>query len=154
MHLLLSVVSPKMLFARQLVWPLLALVPPTTLAAVVTSKPLIATRAVRIASTSVGTPTSSTGIATHTIQVGHKSDPHQYMPPSIKANVGDIVTFEFYPTNHSVVEADFLAPCVPAKGDNIFYSGAFTSFNERSGNLIGLVSKPSHISRNLIHKLY
>ncbi|KAJ5337157.1 uncharacterized protein N7506_005179 [Penicillium brevicompactum] len=80
--------------------------------------------------------TSATGIATHTFQVGPKSDPHQYVPTNITANVGDIVVFEFYPTNHSVVKADYLAPCVPASG-NIFYSGAFDDFNEQHGQLVG-----------------
>ncbi|CAI7650889.1 unnamed protein product [Penicillium glandicola] len=87
-------------------------------------------------STSTSTTSSSTGIATHTIQVGPKSSPHQYVPPNITANVGDIVVFEFYPTNHSVVKADYLAPCVPASGE-IFYSGAFETFNLEDGQLVG-----------------
>lgn len=150
-YLLLGVVLSKMLVTCRLVWPLLALVP-ATLAAAVDSNPIIGTRAVRITSSSVGTSTS-TGIATHTIQVGPKTDPHQYVPSSITANVGDIVVFEFYPTNHSVVKADYMAPCVPAAED-LFYSGAFESFNERSGNVIGPVSKPSQTSKNLIHEMY
>lgn len=85
------------------------------------------------------TSSSSTGISTHTIQVGPKSNPHQFVPANITANVGDVVVFEFYPTNHSVVKADYLAPCVPASG-NIFYSGAFEDFNEHDGQLVGPVS--------------
>lgn len=89
---------------------------------------------------STASTTTSTGIATHTIQVGPKTSPHQYVPHSITANVGDIVVFEFYPTNHSVAKADFDAPCVPASGP-VFWSGMFNSFNEEDGQLVGLVSK-------------
>ncbi|KAF7530379.1 hypothetical protein PCG10_003750 [Penicillium crustosum] len=88
------------------------------------------------AATVTTTTSSSTGISTHTIQVGPKSDPHQFVPANITASPGDIVVFEFYPTNHSVVKADYLAPCVPANG-NIFYSGAFDDFNEQDGQLVG-----------------
>ncbi|KXG54284.1 Cupredoxin [Penicillium griseofulvum] len=86
-------------------------------------------------SSSTATSTS-TGITTHTIQAGPKSDPHQFSPTSIKAKVGDIVVFEFYPTNHSVVQAEYLAPCVPASG-NIFYSEPFADFNLHDGQLVG-----------------
>ncbi|CAK37948.1 uncharacterized protein An02g13640 [Aspergillus niger] len=54
--------------------------------------------------------TTSTAIATHTVQVGSKADPHQYSPHNVSAAVGDIIVFEFYPRNHSVVKADYLAP--------------------------------------------
>ncbi|CAG8890488.1 unnamed protein product [Penicillium egyptiacum] len=87
-------------------------------------------------STATSTTSSSTGISTHTIQVGPKSNPHQFVPTDITAEVGDIVVFEFYPTNHSVVNADYLAPCVPAS-ENVYYSGAFESFNEHNGQLVG-----------------
>ncbi|KAE8355481.1 hypothetical protein BDV28DRAFT_128964 [Aspergillus coremiiformis] len=79
---------------------------------------------------------SSTAAATHTIQVGPKTDPHQYVPASVNASVGDVIVFEFYPRNHSVVKADYNAPCVPAHGD-VFYSGHFAKFNEENGQLKG-----------------
>ncbi|OJJ75515.1 hypothetical protein ASPBRDRAFT_37809 [Aspergillus brasiliensis CBS 101740] len=82
------------------------------------------------------TSTTTTAIATHTVQVGSKADPHQYSPHNVSAAVGDIIVFEFYPRNHSVVKADYLAPCVPASGE-IFYSGIFNSFNEEDGQLVG-----------------
>ncbi|RAL05139.1 uncharacterized protein BO80DRAFT_398712 [Aspergillus ibericus CBS 121593] len=80
--------------------------------------------------------TTTSAIATHTVQVGSKEDPHQYSPHNITAAVGDIIVFEFYPRNHSVVKADYNAPCVPASG-TIFYSGIFNSFNEQNGELVG-----------------
>ncbi|KAJ5825365.1 hypothetical protein N7474_002503 [Penicillium riverlandense] len=88
--------------------------------------------------TSSFTTSSTTAIATHTIKVGPKTAPHRYVPHNITANVGDIVVFEFYPANHSVVKADYLAPCVPAS-EGLFYSGAFNTFDEDNGNLVGSV---------------
>lgn len=87
------------------------------------------------------TTESSRGAATHTIQVGPKEDPHQYVPANITADAGDVVVFEFYPTNHSVVKADYMAPCVPASGE-FFYSGPFDNFNENNGQLVGPVGTP------------
>ena len=123
-----------MMLMRKLAWPLLVSVL-ATVAAAADSSSAVATGTTNTAST-----TTSTGIATHTFQVGPKSDPHQYVPTNITANVGDVVVFEFYPTNHSVVKADFLSPCVPASAP-IFYSGAFDDFNENEGQLVGPVSK-------------
>lgn len=76
------------------------------------------------------------------MQVGPKTNPHAYVPNSIFANVGDVILFEFYPTNHSVVKADYLAPCVPAS-EGLFYSGPFNSFKEQDGQLVGLVCTSS-----------
>ncbi|KAF2840319.1 hypothetical protein M501DRAFT_912454, partial [Patellaria atrata CBS 101060] len=61
---------------------------------------------------------------TYTVTVGKTS--HQFGPEITKANVGDVLEFEFFSANHSVVRADFKHPCVPyelfreGKG---FYSG-------------------------------
>ncbi|KAJ5372953.1 Cupredoxin [Penicillium concentricum] len=123
------------MFVSQLVRPLAWLALATTIVAADSSRTATATSNVA-STTPTSTTSSSTGIATHTIQVGPKSNPHQFDPPDIKANVGDIVVFEFYPTNHSVVKADYGAPCVPASGD-IFYSGAFADFNLLEGQLVG-----------------
>ncbi|CAG8016924.1 unnamed protein product [Penicillium salamii] len=119
-----------MRFMHQLVWPLLALVLVTIVVAQDSTSP------VATSTNNQASSTTSTGIATHTFQVGPKSDPHQYVPTNITANVGDVVVFEFYPTNHSVVKADYLSPCVPASLP-FFYSGAFDDFNLRDGQLVG-----------------
>lgn len=73
------------------------------------------------------------------MKVGSKENPHGYYPTSVYANVGDVIVFEFYPRNHSVVQADFLAPCVPSAKKRYFYSGIFNSFNEYDGVLVGEV---------------
>lgn len=130
-----------MLFARQVLQPLLvSLALATRGYAADTSSDSSATATASSFTTSVSTSSrTSTGIATHTVQVGPKSSPHAYVPHSLTANPGDVVIFEFYPTNHSVVKADFGAPCVPAN-EGVFYSGIFNSFNENNGQLVGPVS--------------
>ncbi|KAF2744982.1 hypothetical protein M011DRAFT_385142, partial [Sporormia fimetaria CBS 119925] len=50
-----------------------------------------------------------------------------FTPDTIQANIGDQITFEFFPKNHSVVQADFNNPCNP-KEDGIF-SGFFPTAN-------------------------
>ncbi|PKX96195.1 cupredoxin domain-containing protein [Aspergillus novofumigatus IBT 16806] len=83
------------------------------------------------------TPSSMAPQPTHTVKVGPKESPHQYSPHNITAAVGDVIVFEFYPRNHSVVKADFMAPCVPAVGE-IFNSGQFNTFKKNShGQLEG-----------------
>lgn len=123
-----------MLFGRRAFPPLPALLTLPTLGTAATTANTMTTK------TSLTTSTTTfTGAATHTIQVGPKSNPHAYVPRNITASVGDVVVFEFYPTNHSVVKADYLAPCVPAS-DGLFYSGIFDTFNEHGGQLVGPVS--------------
>ncbi|KAH8593551.1 hypothetical protein B0O99DRAFT_495295, partial [Bisporella sp. PMI_857] len=52
---------------------------------------------------------------------------HSFDPNDIKANVGDIVEFRFYPQNHSVVRSAYKQPCIPyeytAPGRVGFWSG-------------------------------
>jgi plastocyanin len=132
-----------MKFARRVLRPLLVSVALTSLAcAADTSSDSSATPTAgssSITSTFTTSTTTSTGSVTHTVQVGPKSSPHAYVPHNLTANPGDVVVFEFYPTNHSVVKADFNAPCVPAS-EGVFYSGMFNSFNEKDGQLVGPVS--------------
>lgn len=103
---------------------------------------LVAAQSSSLTRTSSHAPTrttTSTGSATHTVKVGPMEAPHQYVPHSVNASIGDTILFEFYPRNHSVVQADYKVPCVPSRGD-IFYSGAFNNFNEDNGFLVGDVS--------------
>lgn len=90
-------------------------------------------------STQTSTETKSSTGGSHTIKVGPRGNPHQYVPKTVNASVGDLIVFEFYPRNHSVVQAKYLEPCVPAAKD-IFYSGPFNEFNEDDGFLEGPVS--------------
>ncbi|KAF8419427.1 hypothetical protein EV426DRAFT_287931 [Tirmania nivea] len=69
----------------------------------------------------------SPGGTTHTITVGRAA--HAFKPSSVKAAIGDVIKFEFYPTNHSVVRAEFDAPCIPREKmypkETGFFSGFF-----------------------------
>lgn len=42
------------------------------------------------------------------VQAGHK-----FTPNDIKADVGDILEYRFYPDAHWVIRGDFRYPCIP-----------------------------------------
>ncbi|KAH6867594.1 hypothetical protein B0T10DRAFT_553962 [Thelonectria olida] len=54
---------------------------------------------------------TGTGVATHTINVGAAG--HKFTPNDIKADVGDIIEYRFYPDAHWVIRGDFEQPCIP-----------------------------------------
>jgi plastocyanin len=67
-------------------------------------------------------------VATHVVQVGGPNGSLTFSPENIKANVGDLVQFQFHPKNHSVVQSTFDEPCVPMQNvmpnaTNAFFSG-------------------------------
>ncbi|KAF1986388.1 Cupredoxin [Aulographum hederae CBS 113979] len=79
-----------------------------------------------------GSPTQSAagGMTTvHVIKAGNEAGELVFAPNNIQANVGDMVQFQFYPKNHSVVMSNFAQPCVPiqqsdpANAANAFFSG-------------------------------
>jgi len=51
-----------------------------------------------------------------------------YDPPNATAAVNDTLQFIFYPTNHSVIQSTFAAPCTPKAG------GFFSTFMPTSGS--------------------
>ncbi|KAH0566247.1 hypothetical protein GP486_000345 [Trichoglossum hirsutum] len=51
-------------------------------------------------------------------------------PKNVKANVGDVVQFTFYPPQHTVVQAAFDKPCEPLSGG--FYSGVMSVSGAKS----------------------
>lgn len=71
------------------------------------------------------TSTSRSAAHTYTISVG-KAD-HKFSPDVLQAEVGDVVEFDFFPTNHSVVRSEYEYPCVPyektGRGKVGFFSG-------------------------------
>ncbi|CAN9354953.1 unnamed protein product [Alternaria sp. RS040] len=61
---------------------------------------------------SSATPTSSGEPTVHTIKAG--SGGFKFDPPELhNVSVGDIVTWEFYPPDHSVARAEWQSACVP-----------------------------------------
>ncbi|TPX16417.1 uncharacterized protein E0L32_003711 [Thyridium curvatum] len=58
--------------------------------------------------------TSSAPATTHTVAVGARTqNGFKFEPDNVKASVGDIIEFNFYPGGHSVVRADYKRPCIP-----------------------------------------
>jgi len=47
-----------------------------------------------------------------------------FEPNVIRASVGDVIEFQFYARNHSVVSGDFTGACIPGMSGG-FYSGFF-----------------------------
>ncbi|KAK1060121.1 hypothetical protein LTR74_012140 [Friedmanniomyces endolithicus] len=63
-------------------------------------------------------------ITIHTVNVG--KIPNAYDPPSVSAVPGDIISFEFWASNHSVIRAAYGYPCIPYEdvaGQSGFFSG-------------------------------
>ncbi|KAG9236376.1 Cupredoxin [Amylocarpus encephaloides] len=50
----------------------------------------------------------------HVVRVGGLDGSLTFSPDNVKANIGDMVQFQFAPKNHSVVTSTFDAPCAPA----------------------------------------
>lgn len=65
-------------------------------------------------------------ITIHTVTVGKVVN--QFEPNSIQANPGDIVSFQFYPSNHSVIQASWGFPCVPIQDVEPSQPGFFSGF--------------------------
>ncbi|KAF2791343.1 hypothetical protein K505DRAFT_225615, partial [Melanomma pulvis-pyrius CBS 109.77] len=68
---------------------------------------------------------SSAAAQTHTITVGNGD--HKFRPDVTLADIGDVIEFQFFPPNHSVVRAEYLHPCIPyemtGRGKVGFFSG-------------------------------
>lgn len=62
------------------------------------------------ASTASATATTSDPI-TQTIAVGLGG--HVFSPNVVQLSKGNFVEFQFYPTNHSVIRAEYKFPCIP-----------------------------------------
>ncbi|CAA9960747.1 hypothetical protein PTMSG1_04131 [Pyrenophora teres f. maculata] len=65
---------------------------------------------------------------THVVMVGGSNGSLVFLPADIQAAAGDLVQFQFYPKNHSVVQSTFDNPCVPIQNimpnkTDAFFSG-------------------------------
>jgi len=79
---------------------------------VATTTDEVSESATAISSTSSSTPSSSNAPKVHMIQAGMGG--FRFTPQQISnVSVGDVVSFEFYPPDHSVVRAEFGSACVP-----------------------------------------
>ncbi|KAL7815221.1 Cupredoxin [Trichoderma gracile] len=78
-------------------------------------------RATALAAAAIIALASHAGAETIKIDVGPNGQ-FAFQPNNIKAKVGDVLSFNFHPLNHSVVMGDFANPCAPAKTGG-FFSG-------------------------------
>jgi hypothetical protein len=62
----------------------------------------------------------------HVVTVG-KAD-HKMVPDVVTADPGDIITFQFFPKNHSVVRAEYEYPCIPYEMTGRDKVGFFSGF--------------------------
>lgn len=69
--------------------------------------------------------TTQDEITVHHIDVSNRT--HYFTPNSINALPGDIVSFKFWPGNHSVIRAEYGYPCVPYEDFEGNESGGFYS---------------------------
>ncbi|KAG4434165.1 hypothetical protein IFR05_010357 [Cadophora sp. M221] len=75
---------------------------------------------------SIGSALAQAGVTVHVVRVGSMNGSLAYYPNNIKAEVGDMVQFQFAPNNHTVTQSTFDAPCQPiAANSNVtgIYSG-------------------------------
>ncbi|KAN0106785.1 Cupredoxin [Hyaloscypha variabilis] len=81
------------------------------------------------AASTVGTSTSSSGqVVVHVVKVGNANGTLEYSPNNIKANVGDLVQFQFAPNNHTVTQSTFAQPCQPIALNSPGTVGFFSGF--------------------------
>jgi len=80
-------------------------------------------------SSSSGSTPSSTASATNGIQTVLVGSPNtlSITPNNIKAAVGTVVEFVFYPKTHSVAQSSFAEPCAPLANGTGFFSGGQTT---------------------------
>ncbi len=103
---------------------------------------------VGLAATYTASASASATPAIHTVAVG--SNGFSYNPNTTYANPGDIVVFEFFPTNHSVIRAEYTDssncgaggcnPCVPYELNNPGKAGF------HSGNVVTQDTNPATVS--------
>lgn len=93
----------------------------------------------------------------HTIRVGFAGS-HVFDPATTTADVGDLVVFEFFPTNHSVVRGEYTGseacgssqcnPCVPYElihpGQTGFHSQNFLTQTASSSGGVFSTTVPAH----------
>ncbi|KAB8300492.1 hypothetical protein EYC80_000657 [Monilinia laxa] len=83
---------------------------------------------------------TTTATKTHVVRVGSTTNNTiKYFPDNIKANVGDIIQFQFASGNHTVTQSTFDAPCVPISQSSN-NTGVFSGFMDvAAANSTGMV---------------
>lgn len=77
-------------------------------------------------SSSEAASSSSNGPITHTVDVAKGG--FTFVPDVILAKKGDVIEFNFFPDNHSVVRAEYGYPCIPYELTGVDKIGFFSGF--------------------------
>ncbi|KAI9829879.1 MAG: hypothetical protein M1838_005850 [Thelocarpon superellum] len=89
-----------------------------------------ATAAAASAGAAAPTAASSSGgqVSVHVVKVSNAQGTLAFTPAQVQANPGDMVQYQFYPKNHSVVQSNFDNPCVPLSESTPGSQGFFSGF--------------------------
>ncbi|MCJ1369350.1 hypothetical protein MMC20_000561 [Loxospora ochrophaea] len=71
---------------------------------------------------------SSAMVEVHVVKVSNKAGDLTFSPNSLYASPGSMVQFQFYPMNHSVVQASFAKPCEPIQDNMPNVTGFFSGY--------------------------
>ncbi|KAI1425569.1 Cupredoxin [Xylaria sp. FL1777] len=64
----------------------------------------------------------------HVVSVSSSNNSLAFYPDNLKANVGDMVQFQFLAGNHSVVQSNFDNPCTPIQAHVANQTGVFSGY--------------------------
>ncbi|KAI1617357.1 hypothetical protein EDD36DRAFT_161798 [Exophiala viscosa] len=78
------------------------------------------------APTSTAATNTTSGPITHTVEVAEGGN--TFVPDVVLAEAGDTILFQFYPTNHSVIRAEYGYPCIPYEDTGVDKVGFFSGF--------------------------
>ncbi|KIX97232.1 uncharacterized protein Z520_07347 [Fonsecaea multimorphosa CBS 102226] len=77
-------------------------------------------------SSSTNATSTTQGPITHTVAVALGG--FTFVPDVTLAETGDTILFQFYPTNHSVIRAEYGYPCIPYEDTGVDKVGFFSGF--------------------------
>lgn len=64
----------------------------------------------------------------HVVSVSSQNKDLKFFPDNLKADVGDMIQFQFLAGNHSVVQSNFDNPCTPIQAHNASAPGMFSGY--------------------------
>jgi len=68
-----------------------------------------------------------------------------FKPQTVKADLGDVVVFNFTQGNHTAIQADFASPCIPIHISNVTLNGFDSAFRD-AGNGTAITQLPVTIT--------
>ncbi|MCJ1247139.1 hypothetical protein MMC30_004350 [Trapelia coarctata] len=83
--------------------------------------------------TTVAAAMATAKVVTHVVKVSTLNNTLSFVPNSLVAAPGSLVQFQFFPMNHSVVQAAFSNPCMPINSVQPAVKGIFSGFMPTNG---------------------